>query len=576
LGLRRSDSLQLGPASMPVVEIIAGAAGAAALVGGAGFAKRRKDAAAAVAAAERGNQEVETARLERLKKAKEDFFKKKYNLQTLKQSLSSGAEVATVDECASLPAAKHNKDRFYSRELTTSNYAHWIDRVWNKDLLAFPHIIVQVSTPTDVAACLKFAAANALKVSVAAGCHSANCFVDGAFTIDMAKLKAAKYNPETKEVCAEAGAILSTVDAECRAHGRLVPVGTNGDTGVGGLTLSGGTGFLCRKFGMTVDNLVAIDIVLPDGTIIENIRDGSKQQDRELLWACRGSGGHFGIVTKFYFQTHEIPNNDQFLLGTVVRLCPTAAMKRAVIKDWWNKVWQASSDTTAVLVLPTAPVVPTMWLYCGPEAPKGKAALKTVADLKGVETPAGGLFNAENSWKVIDHKKVQTLVADEQAHGFIYQTMVACIDLTDGAIECIVDNIEKAPAGSVLLVFPLGGRVFEADSNCERCSLSTRATKAWILVESRWNPEVDGDAAGRERASGWCRQFVADINSKHGDILAKTTHAFSDVKEENAGAANNILVDVTQVEVAKKLKAIKARVDPMNVLSHNRKLSAKQ
>jgi len=524
--------------------------------------------------AERGLQEVEQARLERLNKVKDDFLKKHYDLQALKQKLSSNAELASVDECASLPTAKHSKERFYSRDLTTSDYAHWIDRVWNKDLLHFPCIIVRVSVASDVAACLQFAAEKALTVSVASGCHSANCFVDGALTIDMAKLSAAKYNPETKEVCAEAGAILSTVDAECRAHGRVVPVGTNGDTGVAGLTLGGGAGFLMRKFGMTVDNLVAIDIVLPDGTIIENIRDESRQEDRELLWACRGSGGNFGVVTKFYFQTHEMPNNDKFLLGQVVRLCPKPAMKCAVVKDWYQKVSAASNDTNAMLVLPSkAPVVPTLWLHCGPEAPKGKAALKTVPDLKKAAVPAGGLFNVANKWEVVDHKKVQSLVADEQAHGFIYQTMVAVLDLTDGAIACIVDSIEKAPAGCVLLVFPIGGCVSETDPNCERCSFSTRAAKVWILVEARWNPEVDGNTAGRERAKGWCKQFVTELNTKHGDILAKTAHAFSDVKEENAGAGNNVLVDVTKVEVAKKLRAIKARVDPMNLLSHNRKVS---
>lgn len=550
----------------------------AAVVGGAALYKRRSDKAAL---AQKNNEEVQRLRSVRLEKVREEF-KNNFpaGLEGILNSLvlSEGAEIATVAECKSLPPVKH-KARFYDPSVVDTKYAHWIDRVWNKDVIAFPQIIVRVATPADIAHCLEFVSKSSvnLKISVAAGCHSANSFVDGAFTIDLAKMTETTYNEKTQEATAQGGATLSALDAVCRPNGRVVPVGTNGDTGVAGLTLSGGGGWLCRKFGLTIDNLVAIDIVLPDGTFYENIRDDSPAEQRDLLWACRGSGGHFGIVTKFYFSTHPMPNNDQFLLGQVVSLCPTAARKTAVVKAWWKKMQVVGNDTNCILVLPAAPVVPQIWLHTGPDAVKGKEALKLNKDLKlaAEAVEGGGLFNVENSWKVVDHKKVQTLVADQQAHGFLYQTMVACIELDDSVISCLVDAIGKGPGHSVFIIMPFGGRVAEADTpSCDRCSISTRSSKVWILVEARFDPEVDGPVEGKAKASNWCKQFVKDINEKCGPAMGKTSHAFSDAREENAGEGNNVLVDITKVEVAKKLMAIKERVDPKNLLSHNRKLSS--
>ena len=136
--------------------------------------------------------------------------------------------------------------------------------------------------------------------------------------------------------------------------------------------------------------------------------------------------------------------------------------------------------------------------------------------------------------------------------------MVAVVDLSDKVIECMVENIGRAPAGSVLILMPVGDKVTGGDTpQCDRCSLSTRHAKIWILAETRWDPGVDGNAAGKARSSKWCKDFVYEINSTCGDVLAKTAHAFSDVREENAGEGNNVLVDVTKADVAKRLRAIK-------------------
>ena len=516
---------------------------------------------------------LEQLRMARLLKVQKEFSAQTFDLETdLISKLSKQAQVATVAECDKLPPSQQ-QERFYDAKVCTSHYAHWIDRVHNKDVLSFPQIIVRVHCEKDIQVCFDFVCKHHMAVSVAAGCHSANAMVDGCFTIDLAQMTRMEFDDAKQEVQVQAGSTLHALDAFCRAKGRLVPVGTNGDTGVSGLTLSGGMGWFTRKFGFTVDHLVGIDIVLPTGQFLKNVREDSPHAD--LLWACRGSGGGFGIVTNFYFQTHPMPNDEQFLLGTVVSLCPTTSMKQTVVKSWWQKLNSCSNETMSILVLPAAPVVPQLWVHYGPEASQGKKAITLVPELQAASKSGGGLFDVENSWKVIGHPKLQTLIAENQKHGYIYQSMVALTDMSDQVIDCLVEAIDKAPSSKcALIVIPVGGKSSTNDTpDCQKCSLSTRHAKVWILIEAIWDPAADGPIAGQKASCAWVRTFVKDINHKCGPCIAHTTHAFSDVRDENAGQGNNILVDVTKKEVAKRLKAIKSKVDPTNILRNNRQLS---
>jgi len=147
--------------------------------------------------------------------------------------------------------------------------------------------------------------------------------------------------------------------------------------------------------------------------------------------------------------------------------------------------------------------------------------------------------------------------------------------MSDQVIDCLVEAIDKAPSSKcALIVIPVGGKSSTNDTpDCQKCSLSTRHAKVWILIEAIWDPAVDGPIAGQKASCAWVRTFVKDINHKCGPCIAHTTHAFSDVRDENAGQGNNILVDVTKKEVAKRLKAIKSKVDPTNILRNNRQLS---
>jgi FAD/FMN-containing dehydrogenase len=356
----------------------------------------------------------------------------------------------------------------------------------------------------------------------------------------------------------------------------MVPVGTNGDTGVAGLTLSGGNGFFSKKFGATIDSLEAVDVVGHDGSVHTNVRwpaDGDNTADatfaRELLWAFRGSGGHFGVVTKFVFRTHPLPNDGNVLFGQVVTLAPTIAQRVQIVKNYFKLSTAMTDDSYGVLVLPAgAPVVPTIWINTSADAPKGLAACEELAPA----TRLGGLFNVVNKWEVARYEKVQCAIAAEQAHGFLYQTAVVLRVIDDATVTHLVESIAAAPARSVFIVMPNVGVYKTTDPGCVKCSYGMRHTAAWVLVESRYDPEVDGPVAGRERCAAWCRSFVQGMKDKFPDAVQHTSHAFSDGDTDVSAGGNNVSHDTSNVKLMERLRAAKARFDPENLFSHNRSL----
>lgn len=502
-------------------------------------------------------------------------------LENLKQKLPN-ADMVTALEANQLPPVL-SKTRFYPVASPGAKYANWIDRVWNKGVVSFPAVIVRVATPADVAACVKYCAEHKLNPSIAGGCHGATAMVDNVFVIDMVNMNGVSVDVAAKQVTIGAGATLSMLDAALAQHGLVVPVGTNGDTGVAGLTLSGGNGWMARKFGLTIDNLIGLDVVDHQGNLRNGIREPAAGDNsaeatyaRELLWACRGAGGHFGIVTAFTFQAHDIPNGNKILHGQVVHLCLTSAQKAKVVANWWSHLSSSSNDTIAFCVLPAGvPVVPVLYLHMGAQATTAKHATD-VPELKPTQS-LGGVVKVSNKWKRIDYQTVQGLVAAGQGHGYLYQTMVALNDFNATIAAYLAEKIASAPAGSVLIIMPKLGASDDNDRNAERCAYSLRHCRAWIIVECKYDPLVEGHAEGNARCAAWCKAFVADINETHPGVMAHTSHAFSDVKDQGPKAdplalGQNVMHDSTNAAFMKRLAAAKELFDPQNMFSHNRKL----
>src|ERR1700681_2338245 len=179
--------------------------------------------------------------------------------------------------------------------------------VYNAMIDKRPAAVVRCRDVADVIACVRFGREHGLEIAVRGGGHNAGGLGvwDDALVIDLSLLRSTTVNPENHTVRADAGCTWGDVDHATVWFGMATPSGFLASTGVAGLTLGGGIGYLTRRFGLTVDNLLAADVVLADGTFVT----ASEHSHSDLFWALRGGGGNFGIVTSFTFRCHDIGEN---------------------------------------------------------------------------------------------------------------------------------------------------------------------------------------------------------------------------------------------------------------------------
>jgi FAD/FMN-containing dehydrogenase len=211
---------------------------------------------------------------------------------------------------------------------------------------AYPALIVRPKDAQDVVAAVKFATENGLQIAVRGGGHNNGGFgtVDGGIVIDMSSMHDVQVDPKAQTVYVEGGAKAGEVTAAAMAHGTIVPFGDSPSVGVGGITLGGGVGWLTRKFGMTIDSLLAVEIATADGKILR----ASATEHPDLFWAVRGGGGNFGVVTAFEFRLHPIDT----VLGGMLILPAT----REVIRKAIDLALEAPDDLTIISMI--GPMMP--------------------------------------------------------------------------------------------------------------------------------------------------------------------------------------------------------------------------
>jgi hypothetical protein len=246
-------------------------------------------------------------------------------------------------------------------------------QVYNAMIDKYPAAIAQTRDTGDVIAAVSFARRYGLEIAVRSGGHNAAGLGvwDDALVIDLSQQRGIRVDPEAHTVRVEAGCTWGDVDHATVAFGMATPSGFIASTGVAGLTLGGGIGYLTRRFGLTVDNLISADVVLADGRFVT----ASESSHSDLFWALRGGGGNFGIVTSFLFRTHEIGEHGVIIGGPVLYdIADTAEVMR------WYRTLQPSlpeelNGWIALLTIPPAPPFPEqlwgrracgiVWCYTG-------------------------------------------------------------------------------------------------------------------------------------------------------------------------------------------------------------------
>lgn len=426
--------------------------------------------------------------------------------------------------------------------------------IWNAMIDRKPEVIVRCAGASDVIQTVRFAAANNLLVAVRGGGHNiaGNAVCDEGLVIDLSQMTSVRVDPFAQRVWVEPGATLADLDKETQAFGLAVPTGINSTTGVAGLTLGGGFGWITRKFGLTVDSLVSADVVTADGVL----RRASANDNPDLFWALRGGGGNFGVVTAFEFQLHNV--GPQVLAGLVVHPFEDAA---ELLKEYRRIVASVPDELTCWAVMrkaPPLPFLPAEWhgrevlvlamCYAGDLAQGEKATSelrslgRPIADVVGPNPFTGWqqafdpllTAGARNYWK---------------SHDFI--------DLSDGAIAVLLDAVRQLPGPECeIFIGHVGGAAGRV--SVDATAFPQRKAHFVMNVHARWRePSMDNACID------WARKLF-DAAAPH----AAGTAYINFMPGDEAGR-----VEAAYGPNYRRLAAVKRRYDPSNLFRMNQNVA---
>jgi FAD/FMN-containing dehydrogenase len=424
-------------------------------------------------------------------------------------------------------------------------------KVYNAMIDKKPAVIVRCADVADVIACVHYARDQGLLLAVRGGGHNGGGLgvCDGGMVLDLGAMRGIRVDPKGHTVRVEGGATWGDVDHATHAFGLATPAGIISTTGVGGLTLGGGIGHLSRRFGLTIDNLLSVDVVLADGRFVS----ANARENEDLFWAVRGGGGNFGVVTSFEFKLHALHT---------VQAGPTLwPMEQAteVMKWYRDFIGQAPTELNgffAFLTVPPGPPFPealhlkkmcgVVWCHTGDAA-------QAERDFAPVQAMKPALFGIQPMPYPVLQSAFDALYPP--GHQWYWRADFVN-ELSDEAIARHVEHGARMPTmQSSMHLYPIDGAVHRVGRN--ETPFAYRDSKwASVIVG------VDPDPAQRENISAWCRNYW--------DAL----HPYS-----AGGAYVNFMMDEGQERVQatyrehyERLAAVKARFDPRNLFRVNQNI----
>jgi FAD/FMN-containing dehydrogenase len=426
-------------------------------------------------------------------------------------------------------------------------------RVWNAGIDRRPAVIARCASPADVAAAVTFAAANGMEVTVRGGAHSMSgaAVADGGLMLDLNKLNQVSVDPQAKRARAGGGALLADLDAATQAHGLAVPAGVVSHTGVGGLTLGGGMGWLTRQAGLSIDNLASAQVVTADG----QIRRAAADENPDLFWAIRGGGGNFGVVSEFEFRLHEVgPVVQAGLLFWGLEQGPSVLrLAREILAALPREL----NIIVAGLNAPPAPFVPEQHHH-RPGYALVVAGFGSAGQHQQVMTRIRQALPP--LWEFatpMPYVALQQMLDEANAWGFhTYDKGTYLEDLSDEAIEVVAGHLpRKSSPLSALLFYRLDQAYSQAGEDDTAFSGGRSPRFAVFIVAVCPTPQL----LAADRA--WARSFWEALRP-HSLGAGSYVNAMTEFDDDRVRAAYGS---------AKyhRLAAIKKGYDPQNLFHHN-------
>jgi len=418
-----------------------------------------------------------------------------------------------------------------------------------------PAAIARCVDVADVIACVNHARTNSILLAVRGGGHNGpglgSC--DGGLVIDLSRMRGVRVDPIGRTAQVAGGCVWGDVDHATHAFGLAAASGIISTTGVGGLTLGGGIGHLSRKYGLSVDNLLSVDMVLADGSYVT----ANERQNEDLFWAVRGGGGNFGVVTSFTFRLHPVST---VTAGPIFYAIEDAPAVMRAYEEFITTAPEEINGFFAFLVVPPVDLFPAslhMRTVCGVIWCSTLGAEETAERLKPAESWAKPLLVGVGP---VPFPALQSLFDGLFTPGMQWYWKADFVDhLTDEAIALHVQHGSKLPSMfSTMHMYPINGAVHRVGSG--DTAFSYRQTKwAEVIVG------VDPDPANKGKITTWARDYWDAV------------HPFS-----APGAYVNFMMEegATRVEATyganyARLQAIKTQYDPGNLFRVNQNIPPK-
>lgn len=437
-------------------------------------------------------------------------------------------------------------------------------RVWNGMIDRRPALIARCASVEDVVAAVNFARENGMLLSVRGGGHNVagHGTNDGGLVIDLSLMNQVTVDPQARLVRAGGGTTIGQLDAATQTHGLAVPMGVVSATGIAGLTLGGGYGWLRNKYGLSCDNLVEAEVVTAAGQVIQ----ASQEENADLLWGLRGGGGNFGVVTEFVYQAHPVGPEVMFVF--VFHDGRGENMKRGI--QFYRDYSATAPDEVSSLLftgrippdephfpaeIHNVPFVTFAAMYAG-DPEEGRAALQPLREF-GQEQGVAPLLDFSD---VMPYVEAQQILDEDYPDGLrYYWKSLNLTHLDDEVIDRIVKHARRQPSPlSTVDLWYLGGAVRHAGA--DESAFYGREAAFLLSPEANWEKMEDD-----ETNVAWLREFVADMEEfSDGSRYLN----FAGFQEEG-----NEMMQRSFGSQYRRLVALKQKYDPTNLFRLNQNIS---